>query len=77
MYSFYSSITLALDGVSGQSHPLATLYPWGKDPRYPLDRRLDGSQSRSVHRGYRKNSLASAGDRTSVTGCPVRSETLY
>jgi len=26
-------------GVIGQHHALATLYRWGKDPRYPLDRR--------------------------------------
>jgi hypothetical protein len=27
-------------GVSGQFHVPAALYPRGKDPRYPLDRRL-------------------------------------
>jgi hypothetical protein len=27
-------------GVSGQRHAPAALYPWGKDPRHPLDRRL-------------------------------------
>jgi hypothetical protein len=31
-------------GVSGQRHAPAALYPWGKDPRYPLDRRLGGPQ---------------------------------
>jgi hypothetical protein len=35
----------------GQRHALAALYPRGKDPRYPLDRRLGGPQSRSGHRG--------------------------
>jgi hypothetical protein len=29
----------------------AALYPRGKDPRYPLNRRLGGPQSRSRHRG--------------------------
>jgi hypothetical protein len=29
-------------GVSGQRHSPAALYPRGKDPRYPLDRRLGG-----------------------------------
>jgi hypothetical protein len=40
----YSSsfMTSAVDGVSGQSHALATLYPLRKDSRYPLDRRLGG-----------------------------------
>jgi hypothetical protein len=41
-------------GVSGQHHAPAALYPRGKDPRYPLYRRLGGPQSRSGHRGYRK-----------------------
>jgi hypothetical protein len=49
--------TLALVGVSGQRHAPAALYPRRKDPRYPLDRRLDGPQSRSGHRDQRKNSL--------------------
>jgi hypothetical protein len=44
-------------GVSGQRHAPAALYPRGKDPRYPLYRRLGGPQRRSGHRGYRKNPL--------------------
>jgi hypothetical protein len=32
------------------------LYPQGKSPRYPLDRRLGGPQSRSGHGGEEKNS---------------------
>jgi hypothetical protein len=31
--------------VSGQSHSPVALYPQGKDPRYPSDRRLGGPQS--------------------------------
>jgi hypothetical protein len=50
-YSSYSFTTSALDGVSGQHHDPAALYPRGKDPRYPLYRRLGGPQSRSGHRG--------------------------
>jgi hypothetical protein len=38
-------------GVSGQCHAPAALYPWGKDPWYPLDRRLDGPQSWYGRRG--------------------------
>jgi hypothetical protein len=34
-------------GVSGQRHAPAARYPRGKDPRYPLYRRLGGPQSRS------------------------------
>jgi hypothetical protein len=37
-------------GVSGQRHAPAALYPRGKNPRYPLDRRLGGPQSRSGRR---------------------------
>jgi hypothetical protein len=36
---------------SGQCHAPAALYPWGKHPRYPLDRRLGGSQFWSEQRG--------------------------
>jgi hypothetical protein len=41
--------------VSGQLHALAALPP-GKEPWYPLDRRLGGSQSRSGRGGEEKNS---------------------
>jgi hypothetical protein len=44
-YRSYSFLTLTLDGVRG--HLLAALYPWGKNPRYPMSRRLGRSQSRS------------------------------
>jgi hypothetical protein len=43
--SSYSFTTSALEGVSGQRHASAAFYP-----RYPLDRRLGGPQSRSGHR---------------------------
>jgi hypothetical protein len=41
--------------VSGQVHAAAALTP-GKEPRYPLDRRLGGPQSRSGRDGKEKNS---------------------
>jgi hypothetical protein len=56
-YSSYSFTSSALDGVSGQSHASATLYPRGRGPCYPLYSMLGGPQSRSGHRGYRKNHL--------------------
>jgi hypothetical protein len=37
-------MTSALDGVSGQRHAPAALYPMGKDRLYPLNRRLGGRQ---------------------------------
>jgi hypothetical protein len=45
MYSSSLSLTPVLNGVGGQRHASAVLPP-GKT-RYPLCRRLDGSQSRS------------------------------
>jgi hypothetical protein len=50
-YSSYSFMTSVLGGVSGQRHVPVALYPRGKEPRYPLYRRLGGPQSRSGHRG--------------------------
>jgi hypothetical protein len=64
-------------GVSGQHHAPASLYPRGKDPRYPLYRRLGGLQSRSGHRGYRKNPLPPPGIEPRSPGRPARSQTLY
>jgi hypothetical protein len=53
-FSFYSFMTSAVDVVSGQHNGPATLYLRGKDPRYPLDRRLGGPQNRSGHRLVKK-----------------------
>jgi len=40
--------------VSGQLHAPAALPP-GKEPRFPLDRRMGGPQSRAGHDGEEKN----------------------
>jgi hypothetical protein len=48
-------------GVSGQYHAPAALYPRGKDPRYPLDKRLSGPQSRSGRSDWNKNPLPLSG----------------
>jgi hypothetical protein len=40
----------------GTSFTLRPLYPQGKSPWYPLDRRLGGTQSRSACGGEEKNS---------------------
>jgi hypothetical protein len=43
-YSSYSFLTSALDGGEwSASRPGRAFTPRGKDPRYPLDRRLGGS----------------------------------
>jgi hypothetical protein len=64
-------------GVGSQRHAPAALYSRGKDPRYPLYRRLGGPQSRSGHRGYRKNPLPLPGIESRSPGRPARSQTLY
>jgi hypothetical protein len=51
-YSSYSFVTSALDGVSGQRHGPAALYP-----RYAGDRRLGGTLNLPRHGGWRKNAL--------------------
>jgi hypothetical protein len=42
------------------------LYPQGKSPWYPLDRRLSGSQSRSGRGGEEKNSQLLPGLKTPI-----------
>jgi hypothetical protein len=46
--------------VIGQIHAPAALLP-GKNPRYPLDRRLGEPQSRFRHGGEEKNSQPPSG----------------
>jgi hypothetical protein len=50
-YSSYSVLTKTLDGGEGQHHARLYFTPWGRDPQYPLYRRLGGPQSWSGHRG--------------------------
>jgi hypothetical protein len=66
MSSCYSFLTSVLDGVSGQRHAPAALYPRRKEAQYPLDRRLGWPQSRSDHSDYMKTHFLSAGNRTSI-----------
>jgi hypothetical protein len=47
--------------MSGRHVP-AALYPWGKNPRYPLDRRLAGLRA-GLDTKAREKYFASAGDR--------------
>jgi hypothetical protein len=54
--------------VSGQFYVPDDLLP-GKEPPYPLDRRLSGSQSRSERRGEEKI-LDSTGTRTNLPSSP-------
>jgi hypothetical protein len=46
-YSSYSFLTSARDGGEWSASCPGCALPWGKDPRYPLYRRLGGPQSQS------------------------------
>jgi hypothetical protein len=59
-------------GVSGQRHAPAVLYPRGKDPWYPLDRRLRGAAEPIWTQGLGEKSSASVGDRTPIVQPVVR-----
>jgi hypothetical protein len=70
MYRSYSLSTSALDGGEWS----AVLYPRGKDPRYPLDRRLGGPRAWLDIDARGKILYLRRG---SNTGRPVCSQTLY
>jgi hypothetical protein len=53
-YGSYSFLASALDGDEWSASRPGRALPRGKDPRYPLCRKLGGPKSRSGHRGYRK-----------------------
>jgi hypothetical protein len=55
---------------------LRPLYPRGKSPQYPLDRRLGGPQSQSGRHGEMKI-LAPTRAQTPTPGHPARSQSLY
>jgi hypothetical protein len=56
-YTSCSFSTLALGEVSGQRHAPAALCPRGKDPLYPLDRRLGGPELVWTERLQKKSSF--------------------
>jgi hypothetical protein len=56
-------LTLALDGDEWSASRLGRFTP-GKNPGYPLNRRLNGPQSRCGYCGLEEKSLAPAGNRT-------------
>jgi hypothetical protein len=53
------------------------LYPQGKNPRYPLDRRLGGPQSWSGRGGEEKNSQPQSGLEPPNPDHPARCQSLY
>jgi hypothetical protein len=76
-YSSYLFLTSALVGGEWSASRPDHALPRRKDPRYPLYRRLGGPQSRSGHRGYRKNPLSLPEIEPRSPGRSVRSQTLY
>jgi hypothetical protein len=58
------------------SFTLQPLYPRGKSPQYPLDRRLGGPQTWSGQRGEEKI-LPLLGLKLRSLGRPTRSQSLY
>jgi hypothetical protein len=63
--------------VSGQGYAPTALWPPGKDRRYPLYRRLGGSQSRSGHRGSGKILSPLPGIELGSPGRPAHGQTLH
>jgi hypothetical protein len=74
-YSSTHSLTSALDGGECSASRPGRLYPRGKRPWYPLDRRLGGPQSRSGRGGEEKNSQLLLG--LEPRNHPIRIRALY
>jgi hypothetical protein len=64
-------------GSGGIAPLILPLYPQGKSPPYPLDRRLGGPQSRSGHGGEEKDSQLPPGIEPQNPDRPARSPALY
>jgi hypothetical protein len=62
-YSSYFLLTSALNGDERLASRFSRALRLGKDPRHPLDRRLDGPDLVWAQR-LQEKSFASAGDRT-------------
>jgi hypothetical protein len=75
-YSSYSLLTSAIDGGEWSSSRPGRALPRGKDPRYPLYRRLGGSQRLCAQR-IEEKSLPLPGIEPRSPGRPVCSQTLY
>jgi hypothetical protein len=66
-----------MGGVNGQHHAPAALYLRGKDPQYPLDRRLGGPHSQVWTQGLEEKSSAPVGDQTPIVQPIVRHYTAW
>jgi hypothetical protein len=76
-YNFYSLSTSTLDGMSGQRHAPAALYPWGKDPPVPIVQEAGWAPEPVWTQRLEKNSLPPPEIEPRSPGRPARSQTLY
>jgi hypothetical protein len=65
-YSSYSFTTSALDGVSGQHHAPAELYPPGKGPPVPIVQEARWAPEPVWTQRLEEKFFATAGDRTPI-----------
>jgi hypothetical protein len=77
MYSSYSSTTSALDGVSGQRHAPAVLYPGERTPGTHCTGGWVGPRAGLDTKVREKNLLPLPGIEPRWPGSPVRSQTLH
>jgi hypothetical protein len=71
-YNSYSFTTSALDGVSGQRHAPAALYPRGKGPPVPIVQEAWWAPEPVSTQRIEEKSFAPAGDRTAVVQSVAR-----
>jgi hypothetical protein len=76
MYSSYSFTTSALDGVSGQHHAPAALYPRERTP-VPIVQEAGWASEPVWTQRLEEKSFVCAGIEPGSPGRPVRSQTLY
>jgi hypothetical protein len=72
MYSSYSFLTSALDGMSGQRHDPAALYHQGEGPPVPIGQEAGWASQLVWTQRIEEKCFASAGDRTPVVQFVVR-----
>lgn len=60
----------ALHGIDWTVSDFGRLTLWGKNPRYPLDNKLGGSQNWYERIGIERNHLPKPGTNPQFLGCP-------
>jgi hypothetical protein len=70
-------LTLALDAGEWSMITHPPLFCWGKNPRYPLERRLGGPHNWCERHGKEKKSLPLSWLELRPLGCPALSQSLF